>query len=655
MEDSIIAIKTPLLQRMMPAQKEWLLQYCIDDFQYLYNLLSDWRMELSKWEMEAKEDFRNRTTQVDHFDGEEPRRSIFELQNDTLNVVGGFADMAFATAREDITGTRPFFTATPEGAEDAMQAEIITKHAHWKMGQTNLTQALNESIRTAVNLGTSLPKSTWRRITETSYRNENVLADSSGKPIQTEAGEYFYPGDEKDFQEVMPEGAKVATIRSPKDPNLVIPENLQWVETLIEEKELIFDNVQTDCIHFNQFAADPTAPRLDLLETNVYHKFKIGLLDACNRYGIPEDKRDELVHLSSMDSIEVAEDDLHYWAKSFAEIEHNPKVQLIEGYLRCDPFNSGSPVRIHVVFSACGTFLFHADYLANVTPGGRLPIFAVPCYRKPRSWQGVGFYERYCKIQEYIDTNFSATGYRNRISSNPVTFYDDTRLESDIEEGEKIIEPGKSYRKKPGESMSDIIETFAIPDLDNRTIEMMNIMLQIGQMRTGISAAAQGELSSLPDSNTATGVKSILSRGATLMKWPIGEISAALEEKLNYDVTLLYANQNLDETFTWGEGRNAELLKLDAKAADSLHYHVRMLLTQSSNSEKLETAQAAINIMGQYVDLPEPEKESQRPLFIKAISSLGFENAEDIVRQAIQVDPNALPEEELEEGAAVTT
>lgn len=637
-ETFLIQPDTPLTKRLAPAQAEWLLQFCAEDFSRLHLKLTDWRASLSKWEKQADEDFNERATLLAEDDNAEPRLSIFHLQNDSLNVVGGFADMAFATAREDITGTRPFFSATPEGAEDLAQAEIITKHAHWKLGQTNLEESLNEAARTAINLGTSLPKSTWRRITETSYRDETVLADAKGKPLMTGAGEYIYPGEEENFKEEIPEGATMASLRTPKDPDMIIPEDVQWVETPIEETEIIFDNVQTDCIRFDKFAADPDAPRLDLLETNVYHEFEIGLLDACERYEIAKEHREELIHLANSGGLTQGTSGQD-WNAAFLEIEANPKIRLIEGYLRVDPFKTGSPSRIYVVLSACGTFFFKADYLANITPGGRLPIFAVSCYRKPRKWMGVGFYERYAKVQDYIDSNFSATGYRNRYHSNPTHFVDMAGLEEDIEEDEFTIQPGKTYVKKPGVKMDDIIESFSIPDLDNRTIELMNIMLQVGQMRTGISSAAQGELSALPDTNTATGVKSILSRGATLLKWPIGEIASALEKKLNYDVVLLYANQNYDETFTWGEGRDAQLLQLDEKAASTLHYHVRILLTQSQSQEKLETANAAIGIMGQYTMLPELEKEAQRPLYIQAISSLGFESVEDIVRPAIIAPP----------------
>ena len=49
-------------------------------------------------------------------------------------------------------------------------------------------------------------------------------------------------------------------------------------------------------------------------------------------------------------------------------------------------------------------------------------------------------------------------------------------------------------------------------------------MTQMNQMRSGISSASQGELKGVPESNTATGVNQIISRGAVLVKWPIDQM-----------------------------------------------------------------------------------------------------------------------------------
>jgi hypothetical protein len=46
----------------------------------------------------------------------------------------------------------------------------------------------------------------------------------------------------------------------------------------------------------------------------------------------------------------------------------------------------------------------------------------------------------------------------------------------------------------------------------------------------------------------------------------------------------------------------------------------------------------AIEIVLKYFQIQEPDKDSARPAFVQALSSLGFHNAEDIIRQAA-IDP----------------
>ena len=101
---------------------------------------------------------------------------------------------------------------------------------------------------------------------------------------------------------------------------------------------------------------------------------------------------------------------------------------------------------------------------------------------------------------------------------------------------------------------------------------------------------------------------------------------------------LLYANQEIDETFTWGEGREAELLKIEAGDVMGIKANVSLTLTQAQNQNKRESAMAAIGVIVQYIQVPENEKPAVRYAFVQALSAIGFNNAEDIIRQAA-VDP----------------
>jgi hypothetical protein len=320
----------------------------------------------------------------------------------------------------------------------------------------------------------------------------------------------------------------------------------------------------------------------------------------------------------------------------------------VEGFIRCDPFGKGNPKRLHVVFSPGLNMIFRSDYLANVTPEGILPVFPVRCFKTPGRVIGRGYFERYEEGNDSIDGKYNSVEYRDRMSSNPIAGIHEDVLADELSDEDVVLEPGKVFKLKAEKTLKDFIEFLAMPDLNSRTVELLNQNLQMLQMRTGISSASQGELKGVPQSNTATGVNQIISRGAVLLKWPITQIKNDLEKPVEYAVHLNYANQDDDETFVWGEGKDAELINIKANDVKGLRANVSLSLTQSQNQTKLQSAQAAIGIAATYSTLPEIEKTAQRRLFVQAIKSLGFDDADKIIRDAI-VNPaeilNLLPPE----------
>ena len=182
--------------------------------------------------------------------------------------------------------------------------------------------------------------------------------------------------------------------------------------------------------------------------------------------------------------------------------------------------------------------------------------------------------------------------------------------------------------------MEDFIEYSVIPSNDNRSVELLNQMTQMNQMRSGITSAAQGEMKGVPSANTATGTNQIISRGAVLVKWPITQMKTDLERPVEFAVHLHYANHDHDESFAWGEGKDAELLHVKAGDVKGLRAKVTLTLTQSQSQTKLESSQIGIGLGAQYAQLPETEKTSQRRLYVQALAALGFNDADRIIREA---------------------
>jgi hypothetical protein len=313
----------------------------------------------------------------------------------------------------------------------------------------------------------------------------------------------------------------------------------------------------------------------------------------------------------------------------------NTRVRLIEGYVYADVTGKGQQSRCLIVFPPYqDEWIVWADYLGNVSPKSELPIKVDVWEPVPYRLYGNGFFGKYAYVQLATDNLWNQVNFRNAMHANPLTAIRKDRIEQDDDSDAIEIKPGLSIQPKGQFKLADCIEFGELPDLDQRSMELMQVGMQIAQLRSGITSASQGDLSAAPENNTATGIRSLLSRAAVLLKKPIRRMRRCKGRSFGYATKLHYSNFDREEAFVWGEGQNAEMVTMSPDRIANLDIDVAMLMTQEQNQTKLENAQVATDIMVKWVNLPEVEKASQRPLYVQAVQALDFDAADDIVRQA---------------------
>jgi len=625
---SVTGNNTPLAKRLTATERTWLMRHLTERYSALDGNMGGWRGQMAKWERMSEENYQDREQAKDEVN-KSSVVDIFGSQNESLGVVASFADFHFAQVKDDIFGTRPWLAATPEGKSDADLADVLSKFSQWKINQSNAEPALIDALKVSTWGGTAFVKASHLREVETFEKVANVAVwtDLGAEPGQKIKGK---------------SGAYVTTVEELEAMG-VSAEQMEWKQTIIEDTRTVYANVVNDLIDYRDIAFETTAPDLSLLRTDVFLKFRMGLLDLMERYKIAPEHAPTLMAILGAPG--VAKDhrnetepgqDIH------PEREGNPIITLIEGYVRCAPKPGQKPICIHAIFAPDLNVLFSVDYLANVTPGGILPVFPIRINRKPSRIFGMGYFEKYEKPNNAIDRQYNLITYRNRYNAHVYTAYQPSAL-ADEDEGKNEIapDPQTPMRLAEGSTIQDAIQFTAAPDTNGRAEMLLNSQLQMVQMRSGITSAAQGELKGVPNANTATGVKDLQSRGATIVKSPVSEQTEDIRAIVEYDVLLLCANQEVNEAFSWGEGREAVLLEIDAEKVLGLRANVALTLTQSQNMKKLESAQTAIAIVMQWIQVPEVEKAAVRYAFVQALSAVGFHNAEDIIRQAT-ADPEGI-------------
>ena len=81
-----------------------------------------------------------------------------------------------------------------------------------------------------------------------------------------------------------------------------------------------------------------------------------------------------------------------------------------------------------------------------------------------------------------------------------------------------------------------------------------------------------------------------------------------------------------------------DFVTIKAGDVQGIRAHVTLTLVQAQNQQKLQAAMTAIDVVTKYIQVPEPDKVAARRAFVQALSSVGFNDADSIIRAAA-VDP----------------
>ena len=666
-----------LLSRLGPELTQKLAEMCCARVTSLQGSLSDLHRKRDNYLLQMEDQFDYRRT-LGEQDVERPT-SIFAKQNDSINIIGGLSEFMAARTTDDLLGSLPFFSVNPEGKSDKMLAETMQKHADWRIRRSNISDAYSEAIATAYAIGECPVKEIYDQKTLFSESPMNLLTDKAGKFVVTPEGEYIFDTDkiiteivqapeaapvsvQEDQQEGEPNDAttgetdagteqenepQISRTYAEKSPTLDLAPFLpaQYAQAYIPQELPVGEAVQAATIHHRDFLCPATAPTLDDADF-IAHLADFPLSVAKRKWNIDKDTLDMITQEDSKPKSE-GQKPSHESDESEETIPYDPEltdpiVQFAECYTTT--LVNGKQARLVCIVCIKARKIVFADYLANVTPTGSLPFFIVRPYPKKNRWYGRGFFEIYSYAQEFIERHLNYVAYRNRHCANPIRIVKRDMIKN-IADGDDIpVGPDITIEMEKGADPKEAISFVEYPDLDQRTWQLMQMMMQVVQLRSGVTSAAQGGVDSLPQNSTATGIEAILNSGNVLSRKPIRDIKQSLEKALFYALKLIYTNLDEKEAFTYLEGDDAQLLTLNKEQIADLDFNVRMTMTRFRDRESRENAQKSIETYVQYLQIPEQEKQNARPLFVDVLKSYGQQEAEQIIRHPLPPpDPSTLP------------
>lgn len=605
--------------------------------------LGTWRANRVKWAQEAQDIFDHRASarkkEAETLDSD--RASVFEARNESLNIVASLAEFAAAQAEQDIYGAEPWFAARPEGRADPKLAEEIQKHLQWTLRDGRYVDQQCQAIDIAVSLGECFTK-TYYDIKTDEYESQVWCLHIDGKPA-TDANGLYITTDEQ----VQALGRFAGKI--------------EWKPAFEKRQTVIGQGVEVSLLHFNDIAFREDAPELSLEHTNVYVAVEMTVGEAKRKFNLSAEDARRLALAADMKKVTGEEKAKEQQADAVATAPSatqedtlatddenqmlNTRVRLVEGYIKADILGTGSPARVCIIFPPLNEdWILWADYLANISPKAELPIKVKVWEPIPHKLYGRGFFSKYSYVQTGTDELWNAVSFRNAMHANPITAIRAENIQRDEDDGETIIiKPGLSITPKAGKTLGDCMEFAELPDLDNRSMELLQIGHQIAQLRSGITSAAQGDLSGVPESNTATGIRSLMSRAAVLLKKPIRRLRRSDGRQFAYMVKLFYSNFDREEAFVHGEGENAELVTMSPEKVADLDIDVRMTLTQEQNQTKLEGSQAAMSLGQFYTSLMPEDRVQWFPIVEQGLKALEFDTSTFKAPQLPLAIPQAYP------------
>ena len=605
-----------------------------------------WIAERERFEREWNDDFSHR----------EWGDAVFAKSNESLNMIGSGVDYIRSRMMDEIFGSKPWFFADPRNpdGQEPIWADQVVRHLRWKLGpdQIDFEAVAAELASQACKLGECVAKVFYKTEEERYERIASVLWDSrADKAVLSPDGDLIF--EEKGFAEApLDRRDTVDEEWHPGEGGLPgeLPENYCWKELIISDRSVQYTGAKAVPLHYKEFYCPLNAPSLHEADF-VAHMTSMRLSELCAHLGVTLEQVDgsaetvpdyvtEALRQIRRESAEpkAASERPRPGEGGEGEVaEADPEFRLLEAYFRFDVRGDGIPCRVFAMVAFDFDVPIFWDYIANVTPGGRYPFEAVVINKEPHRWYGRSWFKKYEKFQSLIDKLLNQILFRNDLAANPVKFRRKEAVVQWQDDQPFEIGPDKVFDLNDGYTAADALQTALIPELDEQTKFLLEMVIANWRVRSGVSTATEGVFGGMPSERTATGVTQMAMTATTIFKPQLMDLKRGLEAVLRQLVRYQYAFQDVDESFVYLDGEARVVGTLTQESVRGLECEVELTLTRSKQTQSLEASKMAVDFFGKFLEVPDLYKAVAAPLFTTVYKSLQIDNADDYFQRVSQI------------------
>lgn len=570
---------------------------------------------------------RNRAMQqyMGNMDERKDPGTIFELSNITLNLPKRFVRITAARIYDSMLTSNPILGVTVEGKGDDYEvARVIERYVGHQIERASIRNVLREAETLACIRGETIVKTTWERRVSRSRKKGEILI-REGQPVRARDGNVVRKDD------VWVEDGEDLVLSRDRRVRLAKGEIPEWAEQEYDHYRLTFDGLEASCIDHRDFicstvekdihSADFCAVRMDMeldkviamlapVKDSLQTREAIRKLRAsANTDGQQESMKPELFRGEEARSRDAL-----------------PLCELAEVYMRVVLQDDGIADEIALLVDTKNDQILAYDYLDNVSPTGQRPLRVIRMEPVPHRWYGTGFYELFADRHKFCDLFINRVNLAASLSGN-------IKIENPMatEEGMagEPIEFGtnKTYRLREGFAAEDVFKVITIPNDAAASENLLNMLMQVTQLEAGIVSAGDHGLAGLPAASLATGIRSLDRVANVLLKNMLYDIVDGFEAVLKDCVALTLRNYDpLDAERLMGEDAAAVLEK--NRDFSQLPYQVKMLLSNSKDSDVVEAHKQAFDILVGYEQLPPEPKVRIRPIVYRILQTMGIEDVD---------------------------
>jgi len=617
-------------------QEEKLVQYALDRVEALKE---DNAIRIKSDKLSWK------TYENDRFD-RDSLDGIYSQSNVSVPLTSLVVDHFLARAEDEITGTSPYFEFKPQGLADTDAAEDFNRYFHWKLeDKGRIRERLEESFLHIFIQRAAIFKSVYEERKSTWYDMErSALFDNELQEfVEILDQGPVIEGESNLFPEVNPETGETES-RLEADPSFVVTPGKHEFKPFPEgvpTQQIKYKGPRSVVVDSDRFLAPSSVEHLEyadfiaeLYDKNMHWCEEIFLnrewfsfadyLEAVKKDANPRtdsEKNDE-----SKDTLK--------WDQ-----EKVPMIPIVECWISKDILGTGEPQDFCVFIDTEIKKAIFYEYTAKLTPDNKPPYVTVAIGKMKNRWWGPSLPEKIRTYQEYIDKQFNSESYRNELSSNPIIGVNPQAVEDEPEDVE--LHAGKLFQLKDQYSMEDFLSFSALPNLDNKTQELIDFVFGMVQLWLGVSNMAQGDYQALSPANTATGVEATLNEASKIGRRWMRRIVRGFEEHLAKLIKVSMATMDEAEIYEYMEGDVTAFAEMTPERIANLEMNCKVILSQDQGQRAIEKANLALQVQERFLQHPPEIRPFSRPMFKRILDALGYENTEELLPEAAPPDPKS--------------